>query len=138
LHPVEDFTRVAVVGCGVMGSGIAEVSARAGLDVVVCEASDQLAEQGARRVRRSLERAVQAGKLSEADKSAALERLRFVSDVGQLSDRQFVFEAVPEERATKESLLARIDSVLPEGGRPSARDACSGCTFSTPRLCSPS
>lgn len=109
------FTRVAVVGCGVMGSGIAEVCARAGLDVLVCEANEQLAEKGAERVRRSLERAVAGGKLSDADRSAALARLRFVADLAELSDRQLVFEAVPEEPQTKAAVLAHIGSVLPEG-----------------------
>jgi 3-hydroxybutyryl-CoA dehydrogenase len=109
------FTRVAVVGCGVMGSGIAEVSARAGLDVLVCEANEQLAERGAERVRHSLERAVRGGKLSEADKSAALARLRFAADLAGLSDRQVVFEAVPEDPQTKAAVLARIDAVLPTG-----------------------
>ncbi len=112
--PVPDITRLGVVGCGVMGSGIAEVSARAGLDVVVCEASQQLAEAGEERVRRSLARAVEAEKLAEEERSAALERLRFVADFAALSDRQLVLEAVPEDPSTKATVLARLDSVLPE------------------------
>ena len=112
--PVPDITQVGVVGCGVMGSGIAEVSARAGLDVVVCEASQQLAAEGEERVRRSLARAVEGGKLAEEARSAALERLRFVADFAALSDLQLVLEAVPEEPSTKATVLARLDSVLRE------------------------
>ena len=62
--------RLGVVGCGLMGSGIAEVAARAGLDVVVTESSPAAAEAGMARVASSLKRAVTAGRLSEADHDA--------------------------------------------------------------------
>src|SRR4051812_43780317 len=67
--------RVGVVGCGLMGSGIAEVAVRAGLDVVVTESSPGAAEAGMARVANSLKRALTAGRLSEADHEATWQRL---------------------------------------------------------------
>src|SRR5215207_9539945 len=88
--------RVGVVGCGLMGSGIAEVCARAGLDVVVREIDAGAAEKGLRRLTTSLDRAVRAGKLTDEGKDEALGRIRLTTDMAELSDRQLVVEAVVE------------------------------------------
>ncbi len=77
--------RVGVVGCGLMGSGIAEVCARAGLDVVVREASPEAAEAGLARINTSLDRATRAGKLDDAGRDATLEHIRVTTDYGELS-----------------------------------------------------
>ena len=68
--------RVGVIGCGLMGSGIAEVCARAGLEVLVREASAEAAEAGRARLVTSFDRGVTANKMTEDERDAAMERLR--------------------------------------------------------------
>jgi 3-hydroxybutyryl-CoA dehydrogenase len=104
--------RVGVVGCGLMGAGIAEVSARAGLDVVVRELDAGAAEAGLNRVTVSLDRAVRAGKLDEAGRDAALGRIRLTTDMAELADRQLVVEAVVEDEALKTDVFALLDKVV--------------------------
>jgi 3-hydroxybutyryl-CoA dehydrogenase len=104
--------RVGVVGCGLMGAGIAEVSARAGLDVVVREVDAGAAEAGLNRVNSSLDRAVRAGKLDEAGRDAALGRIRLTTDMAELVDRQLVIEAVVEDEALKTDVFALLDKVV--------------------------
>ena len=79
--------RVGVVGAGLMGSGIAEVCARAGLDVVVREVDAAACERGRGRIVGSLDRGVRSGKLAEADRDEALARLAFPTDFAVLADR---------------------------------------------------
>src|SRR2546422_11004492 len=86
--------RVGVVGCGLMGSGIAEVCARAGLDVVVREANQGALDSGRKRIEKSLDRAVRSDKLSGASSGEALSHIRYTLDYGDLGDRQLVVEAV--------------------------------------------
>lgn len=105
-------TRLGVVGCGLMGSGIAEVGARAGCDVVVAELDDAAIATGRRRIELSLQRAVQAGKLTGADRAAALDRLRFTSDLTELADRELVVEAVVEAEAEKLAVFAQLDKIV--------------------------
>ena len=104
--------RVGVVGAGLMGSGIAEVCARAGLDVVVREIDDGAAKAGATRIKRSLDRGVQKGKLSRPEFEAALGRLAVTTDLGDLADRDLVIEAATEDPAVKAALFADIDAVV--------------------------
>jgi 3-hydroxybutyryl-CoA dehydrogenase len=103
--------RVGVVGCGLMGSGIAEVSARAGLDVVVTESSATAAEAGMARVATSLKRAMTSGRLSEVDHDAAWQRLTFGHELDALSDCDVVIEAVAEDEAMKVDVFARLDAL---------------------------
>ncbi len=107
-----DIARVGVVGCGLMGSGITEVCARAGLDVVVREVNDAAAEAGRRRVESSFSRAVAKGKLAEADAKAALERITVTTDLGALADRDLVIEAAAENPEVKAALFAELDKVV--------------------------
>lgn len=104
--------RVGVVGSGLMGSGIAEVCARAGLDVLVGEISAEAAEAGKSRVSRSLRRAVQAGKLSLADQATACRCIRFTTDLAEFTDRELVIEAVTEREDTKAQVLAMLDKIV--------------------------
>jgi 3-hydroxybutyryl-CoA dehydrogenase len=106
------FERVGVVGCGLMGSGIAEVCARAGADVLVQEVDAVAAERGRERIVKSLDRAVAASKLPEADRDATLARLAFTTDLGDFGDRQLVVEAVVENEAAKTDVFARLDKVV--------------------------
>ncbi len=104
--------RVGVVGCGLMGSGIAEVCARAGLDVVVREASPEAAEAGLARINTSLERAARAGKLDDAGREATLEHIRVTTDYGELADRDMVIEAVVESEELKAEVFGLLDKVV--------------------------
>lgn len=109
---VDEIQRVGVVGCGLMGSGIAEVCARAGRSVVVVEADSAAVERGRRRVESSLRRAVSAGKLAEDEASGVLERIELTADFGALADRQLVVEAVVEAEAEKVRVFETLDKVV--------------------------
>ena len=104
--------RVGVVGCGLMGSGIAEVCARAGLDVVVREVTPEAAEAGRQRLTKSLDRGLSSGKLSEAERDAALARLTLTTELADLADRQLVVEAVIEDEAMKVDIFEQLDRVV--------------------------
>lgn len=113
---MSDIARVGVVGGGLMGSGIAEVCARAGLDVLVAEIDAAAAEAGQRRIAKSLDRGVSSGKLSEDDRDAALKSIAFTTDLGDLADRQLVVEAIIEDEASKVDVFARLDKVVEDEG----------------------
>src|SRR5258708_37465967 len=104
--------RVGVVGCGLMGSGIAEVCALAGLDVLVVEVDEAAIAVGRQKVETSLARAVQKGKLSGALREGALERLRFMTDFGDLYGRELTVEAVAEDAGVKVEVFERLDKVV--------------------------
>ncbi|MFC8435108.1 3-hydroxybutyryl-CoA dehydrogenase [Streptomyces sp. NPDC057253] len=109
MHPV---TRLGVVGCGLMGSGIAEVAARHGIDVRVAESTPDAAEAGRRRVTASLDRGLRHGKLTAEQRDQALARLSFTVDLGEMADRQFVVEAVAENRDIKTGVLRDLDKAV--------------------------
>lgn len=104
--------RVGVVGAGQMGAGIAEVSAKAGADVVIYEPTEELAAAGRKRITGSLERAASKGKLSEAERDDALAKLNFTTNLADLSDCQLVIEAVVEDEAVKGKIFAELDRVI--------------------------
>lgn len=104
--------RLGVVGCGLMGSGIAEVAARAGLDVLVREIDRGAVEAGRARVAASLERAVSRGKLSAEERDATLGRLTFTTDLGDFADRQLVIEAIAENEQAKAEIFTTLDKVV--------------------------
>ncbi len=104
--------RVGVLGGGQMGSGIAEVCARAGVDVIVVEADQARADASRSRIEASLERAVRRGKVEEADRTQALERLAWTTDIAHLSDRQLVVEAIIEAKQPKLDAFVRLAEVL--------------------------
>jgi 3-hydroxybutyryl-CoA dehydrogenase len=95
-----------------MGSGIAEVCARHGLDVIVSEASPEAAEAGLTRIERSFGRALKAGKLTEEEHAAARKRLHVTTDMGELADRQIVVEAVVEAEAAKMDVFRQLDGIV--------------------------
>ena len=107
-----DIQRVGVVGCGLMGSGIAEVCARAGLDTMVREINPAAAEAGQNRLTTSLDRGVRSGKLTEEQRDAAMARLTFTTDLADFQDRQLVVEAIIEEEKLKTEVFATLDKVV--------------------------
>jgi 3-hydroxybutyryl-CoA dehydrogenase len=109
---VTEISKVGVVGAGLMGSGIAEVSAKAGLDVLVSEVNADALEAGRERIAKSLARGVRAGKLTEAERDEAAGRLRFTTDLGDFADRELIVEAVAEHEQTKVEVFAALDKVV--------------------------
>lgn len=107
---MNDITLVGVVGCGLMGSGIAEVCARAGKDVIVVEESPDGARVGAQRIEASLRRAESRGKIDNAQE--VLDRIRVVSDLDQLADRDIVIEAIVENETAKTEVFSRLAKLL--------------------------
>ncbi|HEV2281604.1 MAG TPA: 3-hydroxybutyryl-CoA dehydrogenase [bacterium] len=107
------FRTVGVAGCGLMGSGIVEVSARAGCDVVVREVSDDLLVRGLDRLERSLGRGVERGKLSAADRDAARRRVRGTTRLSDLARCDLVIEAIVELMDAKKALYAELDRLCP-------------------------
>ncbi|MGJ9412629.1 3-hydroxybutyryl-CoA dehydrogenase [Aeromicrobium sp. CF4.19] len=104
--------RLGVIGGGLMGSGIAEVGARAGLDVVTVEVSEEAAQAAAARVEGSLRRAEKRGKITTADVDVALERTTFTADLELLADCDLVVEAASEVEQTKLDLFRRVGAIL--------------------------
>jgi 3-hydroxybutyryl-CoA dehydrogenase len=109
---VTKIERLGVVGGGQMGGGIAEVGARAGLDVIVREIDDDAARAARSRLGKSLNRAVQKGKLTEAERDATQERLHFTTTLADLDDRDMVIEAIAEDEGLKLTLFEELDELL--------------------------
>jgi 3-hydroxybutyryl-CoA dehydrogenase len=106
--------RIGVVGGGLMGSGIAEVCARSGVDVTVLEADDARAERSRAAVEKSLDRGVRAGKLEDSDRSEALERLAFTTTLDDLEGADAAIEAIVEDEAAKREMFKKLDALLPD------------------------
>ena len=104
--------RVGVIGGGLMGSGIAEVCARAGHDVVVHEIDMDTAEAAIERIHASIDRAVDRGKLADGDAETTKARISISTDLNEQADRQIVIEAATENEETKKQLFADLDSVV--------------------------
>ncbi len=106
------YTRLGVIGCGLMGSGIAEVAARAGLDVAVREINEGALEAGRKRLTSSFDRALRGGKISESDRDAALARLTFTTELEAFADRDVVVEAIAENERLKAEIFGTLDKVV--------------------------
>lgn len=104
--------RVGVIGCGLMGSGLAEVSAASGSAVTVVEVSPGALDAGRERILRSAERAEKAGKRPAGYADDLLSRIEFSTAMEALADRQLVVEAVVEDEATKLEAFEKMDAVV--------------------------
>jgi 3-hydroxybutyryl-CoA dehydrogenase len=102
--------RVAVLGGGLMGSGIAESAAAAGFPVVVREVHDEAVAGARRRIEASVGHAVERGKLDDGRRDAILARVELTTDLDDLADAELVIEAVPEDAALKAAVLADVAS----------------------------
>jgi 3-hydroxybutyryl-CoA dehydrogenase len=103
--------RLGVIGCGLMGAGIAEVGAKGGCDVVIVDAIPEALEAAKSRITASLAKAEANGKLSESA-DTILGRMRFSDDLRDLSDREIVIEAIRENLDDKIALVERLDDIL--------------------------
>jgi 3-hydroxybutyryl-CoA dehydrogenase len=108
-----EIARVGVVGCGLMGSGIVEVCARAGYDVIVREVSDEFLQKGLGYIRKSLSKAVARGKASQEQADQALARIQGTLDLAHFADCDIVVEAAIEDMAVKKGVFAELDGILP-------------------------
>jgi len=106
--------RIGVVGGGLMGSGIAEVCARSGVDVTLVEVDDDRVERTRAAIDKSLHRAVRSGKLSDDDCAAATERIAYSSSLDDLDGSDAAIEAIVEDEEAKRDLFSRLDAILPD------------------------
>ncbi|HEX9235623.1 MAG TPA: 3-hydroxybutyryl-CoA dehydrogenase [Actinomycetota bacterium] len=104
----EDVRKVGVVGCGIMGSGIVEVCAKAGMDVTFVEVDEERAERGRQSIERSMGKAVEKGKLDEAARDEAMARITASTSLDDVADADLVIEAVTEDLDTKLEVFGRI------------------------------
>jgi 3-hydroxybutyryl-CoA dehydrogenase len=107
--------RVGIVGSGIMGSGIAETMAMHGIEVVLRSRAQATADGMVAGMEKSLARQVEKGKVSEADRDAALGRVTAVSDLGELAGCDLVIESVVEDLGVKKHLFSELDRICPDG-----------------------
>lgn len=104
--------KVGVLGCGLMGAGIAQVAARAGYTTVIREVSEELLEKGRERIARSLEKSVERGKLEASEKGAVLGKLTGTVDLDTFQDCDLVIEAIVENLDEKRKTFESLDEVV--------------------------
>jgi 3-hydroxybutyryl-CoA dehydrogenase len=110
---VTDISRVGVLGCGLMGSGIAQAAAAAGLPTVVRDIEAGLLARGQTAIATSLAKLVEKGKLDAAARDAALKRLTFATDLADVAECDLIVEAVPEDLALKSELWRALAASSP-------------------------
>ena len=110
-----EIKRVGVLGCGLMGSGIAQVAATAGYDTIVRDVSKEFLDRGRAGIEKSLAKFVEKGKLPAADRDATLQRLTFTTSVADLKPVDIVIEAITEDLALKNVLFQELDTVCGAG-----------------------
>jgi 3-hydroxybutyryl-CoA dehydrogenase len=106
--------KVGVVGCGLMGAGIAQVSASAGFSTVVREVTPELLDKGLKGIEKNLARLVEKGTITEAEKSETRGRLKGTTAIDDLKDCDLVIEAIIEQLSAKRELFAALDRLCPE------------------------
>jgi 3-hydroxybutyryl-CoA dehydrogenase len=106
--------RVGVIGGGLMGSGIAEVCARSGVDVTVVEADQTRADKARAAIEHSLDRAVRRGKLDDGEQAATLERLAVTTSIDDVEGADAAIEAIIEDELAKREVFRRLDALLPD------------------------
>src|SRR4051812_1275154 len=107
--------KVGVLGCGLMGSGIAQAAAAAGFPTIARDVSQPLLEKGRSGIVKSLGRLVEKGKLTQADRDTALARLSFKTDLSALGECDIIIEAVTEDLALKNDLWRELDELCTAG-----------------------
>ena len=107
----DDVKKVGVIGCGIMGSGICEVIARSGGEVVYVEVDEERVARGRGRIERSTGTALERGKLSEGDREALLGRVAGTTTLDDVADADLVIEAATEDLETKLQIFRRLDEM---------------------------
>ena len=106
-----DIKTVGIVGCGLMGSGIAEITARAGYNVVVTEVNDEFLKKGISRIEASTQKAVERGKATAEERAATLGKITGTTRLGDLKDCQLVIEAVVEKMDEKKRVFSELEQI---------------------------
>ena len=106
--------RVGIVGAGIMGSGVAEVAAKAGIEVVLRSRAQSTADAMVAGLEKSLAKQVERGKLDDGERGAVLGRVRAVTDLGELSECDLVLESIVEDLAAKKHLFNELDRICPD------------------------
>ncbi len=119
-----EIEKVGIVGCGLMGSGIAELSARSGYSTMVSEASAEFLDKGLAALGSSLSKGVARHKLTEADRDAALGRIKGTTNLADLKDCDLVIEAIVEDMEIKKKVFAQLDEVCTEGAILATNTSC--------------
>ncbi|MBA7716631.1 3-hydroxybutyryl-CoA dehydrogenase [subsurface metagenome] len=109
-----EIKKVGIVGCGIMGGGIAQVSAQSGYEVVVSEINDELLNKGLASINSVLTRSVDKGRLSQEDKEATLARIKGTTNTKDFADCDLVIEAVIENMDLKKQIFAELDKICPK------------------------
>jgi 3-hydroxybutyryl-CoA dehydrogenase len=105
--------KVGVVGCGLMGSGIAQVCAQAGLEVTVREVNQELVDKGLKGIEKNLQRMVEKGALTEVERDHTRARLRGTTSLDLLADADLIIEAIIEQLPAKRELYTALDKLCP-------------------------
>lgn len=104
--------KIAILGAGQMGSGIAQTAAVSGKDVLLYDVKEEFVQRGIKAIQTSLDRFVQKGKLTPADKDAAVKRIQLTVNFADIAAADFVIEAIPEDPAIKLDTFKRLDGLL--------------------------
>lgn len=107
-----EIKKVGVVGCGLMGHGITQVSAEAGYDVVVAEIDQETLDKGIGKITKQLGKAVEKGKIEQSDADAVLGRINGTTDLDEFADCDLVIEAVTEDLDTKLEVWQQLDGIV--------------------------
>ncbi|MGA9347922.1 MAG: enoyl-CoA hydratase-related protein [Anaerolineae bacterium] len=110
-----DIKKVGVVGCGLMGAGIAQVAAQAGYDTIVRELNEELLEKGLGRISASLDKGVERKKMTQAQRDTTWAHISGTTDLADLADCDLVIEAIFEDMKVKQELFKELDGICHEG-----------------------
>ena len=108
---MSEIQKVGVVGCGLMGGGIAQICARAGYEPVVCELDQAFLDRGMQQIKKNLDRAVEKEDIAEADRDAVMGRIHPTLELGDLADSDLIIEAIIENLEEKRNLFSSLDKV---------------------------
>ncbi len=108
-----EIKKVGVIGCGLMGAGIAQVSAAAGYEVVVCEVEQRFLDKGMASITSSLAKLVEKGKLSDTDRNSTLARLKGTTSLDDLASCNLIIEAIIENKKIKHETYIKLDQICP-------------------------
>ena len=103
-----EIQRIAVVGAGAMGNGIAQVAASAGFDVILRDVTPEALDRGMGAIRKSLERVVKAGKLTATDYEATMARITATTEITACGAADYVIEAIPERLDLKKDMFRQL------------------------------
>jgi len=123
-----EIKKVGVVGCGLMGSGIAQVCAQSGYQVVVSEINDEILKKGVASVDSRLSKRVERGKLSQQDKDSTMAHIRGTANMQDFSDCDLVIEAVNEDMDLKKKVFAELDKICPRHAILGSNTSCLSIT----------